>query len=95
MSSSRERSSRLDLLLHQLYLKKQWLDTIIAGIESASQSADHQFIESVTKILGDSQIRKPTVDMDERQRAKLARLALQVGRTRLRRRRLDSGAIGL
>jgi len=94
MSSSRHRS-RLALLLQQLYDKKQWLDTMIAGIESASQSVDHQFIESVEKMLGDSRIKKPTVDLDERQRAKLARLALRVGRTGLRRRKHEGAATNL
>jgi hypothetical protein len=80
----------LDLVLRELYLKKQWLDTIIAGIESATQSADHQFIESIAKVLGDARLKKPTVDLQERQRAQLAHLAQQVGRRGIRRRVHDA-----
>jgi len=91
MSSSAERS-RLDRLLRELYIKKYWLDMMIAGLESATQSADHQFIESVEKALSNARLNKPTVDLLDRQRAKLARLAQQVGRRGARRRRLDGAA---
>jgi hypothetical protein len=91
MSSSPERS-RLDRLLRELYVKKYWLDTMIAGLESATQSADHQFIESVERVLGDLSFKKPTVDLRDRQRAKLARLAQQLGRKGPRRRRPDVAA---
>ncbi len=84
MSSSAEKS-RVDLLLRQLYLKKQWLDTVIAGLESATRSVDHQFLESVAKVLGDDRVGKPAADLEGRQRAKLARLAQQVGRKSARR----------
>jgi len=77
---------KLDQLLKQLYLKKQWLDTMITSLESATRSPDHRFIESVTQVLAQSPQRKPTVDLDHQQKLRLARLANQVRRGAVPRR---------
>ena len=71
---------KLDQLLKQLYLKKQWLDTMITSLESASRSPHHRLIESVTQVIAQSSQRKPTVDLDHQQKLRLARLANQVRR---------------
>jgi hypothetical protein len=71
---------KLDQLLKQLYVKKQWLDTMITGLESATRSADHRLIESVMQIVAQASQRKPTVDLDHQQKVRLARLAKQVRR---------------
>jgi len=76
----------LDQLLKQLYLKKQWLDTMITSLESATRSPHHRFIESVTQVIAQSSQRKPTVDLDHQQKLRLARLANQVRRGAVSRR---------
>ena len=37
----------IDLLLNELHTKRKWLDTVIAGLESAIQSSDNRLIESL------------------------------------------------
>ena len=81
---------KLDHLLKILYVKKQWLDTMITGLESATRSADHRLIESVTQIVAQSSQRKPTVDLDHQQKLRLARLANQVRRGAVTRRPSES-----
>ena len=81
---------KLDQLLKHLYVKKQWLDTMITGLESATRSADHRLIESVTQIIAQSSQRKPTVDLDHQQKLRLARLANQVHRGNASRRRSET-----
>jgi hypothetical protein len=81
--------TKLDQLLKHLYHKKQWLDIMIASLESATRSPEHQLILSVTQAVAQSSLRKPTVDLDHQQKLRLARLANQVRRDDASRRSSD------
>lgn len=87
-------SGKLDRLLDQLYAKKSWLDAVIDGLEAAVRSPDHRLIESVLRTFGDSRKAKPKVDVQAQQKARLARLAVQVrggGSSRTRHRAASNG----
>ena len=80
-----ESSVKIDLLLNELHAKRKWLDTVIAGLESAIQSPDHRLIESLSAAYSSSQNGRPKVDLRSRQQAKLSRLASKVQRHIVRR----------
>ena len=75
----------IDLLLNELHTKRKWLDTVIAGLESAIQSPDHRLIESLGAAYSNGRNGRPKVDLRSRQQAKLSRLASQIQRHTARR----------
>lgn len=75
----------IDLLLNELHTKRKWLDTVIAGLESAIQSPDHRLIESLGAAYSNGHDGRPKVDLHSRQQAKLSRLASQIQRHTVRR----------
>ena len=78
-------SVNIDLLLNELHAKRKWLDTVIAGLESAIQSPDHRLIESLSAAYSSRHNEGPKVDLRSRQQAKLSRLASKVQRHTVRR----------
>ena len=78
-------SINIDLLLNELHTKRKWLDTVIAGLESAIQSPDHRLIESLSAAYSSRHKGGPKVDLRSRQQAKLSRLASKVQRHTARR----------
>ena len=75
----------IDLLLNELHAKRKWLDTVIAGLESAIQSPHHRLIESLSAEYSNGRNGRPKVDLRSRQLAKLLRLASKVQRQTARR----------
>ena len=75
----------IDLLLNELHTKRRWLDTVIAGLESAIQSPDHRLIESLSAAYSNGYMGQPKVDLRSRQQAKLSRLASRIRRHTVRR----------
>ena len=78
-------SVNIDLLLNELHAKRKWLDTVIAGLESAIQSPDHRLIESLSAAYSSRHNGRPKVDLRSRQQLKLSRLAAKVQRHTARR----------
>ena len=70
----------MHVLLNELHAKRKWLDTVIAGLESAIQSPDHRLIESLSAAYSNGTRGRPKVDLRSRQQAKLSRLASKVQR---------------
>jgi len=79
----------IDVLLGELYEKKRWLDTVISGLETALDSPDHKFLESVKELFAGAD-GTPKVDLKKQKQARLAKLAGQVGKGRRGASRLDS-----
>ena len=75
----------IDVLLNELHTKRKWLDTVIAGLESAIQSPDHRLIESLGAAYSNRDNGQPKVDLRSRQQAKLSRIASQIQRHTVRR----------
>ena len=75
----------IDLLLNELHAKRNWLDTVIAGLESAIRSPDHRLIESLSTAYSNGARGRPKVDLRPRQQANLSRLASKVQRHANRR----------
>ena len=79
------RAVDIDLLLNELHTKRKWLDTVIAGLESAIKSPDHRLIESLSAVYSHGHNGCPKVDLRSRHQAKLSRLASSVRRHTARR----------
>lgn len=77
---TQEGTINIDLVLNELHAKRKWLDTVIAGLESAIQSPDHRLIESLSATYPHDGKRRPKVDLRSRQQASLSRLASRVQR---------------
>lgn len=77
----------VDELLQELLKKKQWLDTMIEGLEAAQNSPQHQLIEMVAKTFGDAGGKTPRVDLRRESKEELAALAEAVGQPSRKRRR--------
>jgi hypothetical protein len=73
-----ESAINIDLVLNELHAKRKWLDTVIAGLESAIQSPDHRLIESLGAAYSNGDSGRPKVDLRSTQQAKLSRLASRV-----------------
>ena len=80
----------IDLLLNELHAKRKWLDTVIAGLESAIESPDHRLIENLSAAYSNGHNGRPKVDLRSRQQAKLSRLASKVQRHTVRRQSAHS-----
>lgn len=69
----------VDELLEELLEKKRWLDTMIAGLEAAKESPQHQLIEMVAEKFASAGGRGPKVDLKSDSKQELAKLAKRVG----------------
>ena len=75
-----ESAINIDLVLNELHAKRKWLDTVIAGLESALRSPDLRLIESLSATYSNGDSGRPRVDLRSRQQVKLSRLASEVRR---------------
>ena len=83
--------ANLARLLSELHAKKQWLDEVINGLETALRSPDMQLVASVAKTFGEESRSRPKVDLMSRQQRKLARLASRVTSARERVKHESTG----
>jgi hypothetical protein len=81
----------VESLLRELHEKKEWLDTMIEGLEAALDSPEHRLIELAEQTFEASRREAPRVDLELDGKSALATLARRVGATPQARRKRSRG----